>query len=107
MTTELTHSQYGALVDAWIQARVDVEAQASGDDGSSVRGEAETELEDAATATYEQIAEDPRESTGWNSEMWSNLVWSLQEDVSQQVADAVARRCGELANIPYPAEEPS
>lgn len=102
---ELTHSQYGALVDAYVQARIDASRAAEVDSSfvAEVRAEAEMELEDAATAAYEQIAEDPRESTGWNSEVWDNLVVGLgEEGHSSEEVDRIARRAAEIAGVPLP-----
>lgn len=91
---ELTNSQYGKLVDSYVQAR------------TSLCGNpavAEAEMETAAIVTAEQIREDPVNSAGWNSELWDALIVGLNEDgVLESEIDAIARRCGEIAGVPLP-----
>lgn len=93
---ELTESQYARLVEAYVRAQSEESTGLSPE-------EVAAELEDAAMLTAEQIREDPTSTTGWNSDLWDTLMTNLNEEHGSAVADAVARRCGEIAGLPLPA----
>lgn len=98
---ELTNSQYGALVDAYVLARVETaDHRLARED---VRSVAEAEVAAAAELAADAIREDPQSSTGWSSDLWDTLMMSLAEDgyPSEQI-DAIASRAAEIAEVPLP-----